>query len=100
MQPQNKGDGKGALKVKKLHFTDPFRHKHPPIQDANKLFDAQLTQGQRAADWLAAMMGSWLFIVTQSIILAAWAVLNVLAWISHWDQPFQGSTTFMLINCN
>jgi uncharacterized membrane protein len=75
--------------MKKLHFTDPFRHKHPPIQDANKLFDAQLTRGQRAADWLAAMMGSWLFIVTQSIILAAWTLLNVVAWISHWDPyPF------------
>jgi uncharacterized membrane protein len=35
------------------------------------------------------MMGSWLFIVIQSIILAAWAVLNVVAWISHWDPyPF------------
>ncbi len=34
-------------------------------------------------------MGSWLFIVTQSIILAAWAILNVVAWISHWDPyPF------------
>jgi uncharacterized membrane protein len=75
--------------VKKLHFTDPFRHKHPSIQDANKLFDAQLTRGQRAADWLASKMGSWLFIVIQSIILAAWAVLNVVAWISHWDPyPF------------
>jgi uncharacterized membrane protein len=75
--------------MKKLHFPDPFRHKHPPIQDANKLFDTQLTRGQRAADWFSAIMGSWPFIVIQSIFLAAWAVLNVVAWITHWDPyPF------------
>lgn len=73
----------------KLHFPDPFRHKHVPIQDTNKLFEAQLTRGQRIADWVATTMGSWSFIITQSSILAAWAALNVVAWISHWDPyPF------------
>ncbi len=59
--------------MKKLHFPDPFRHKHAPIQDTNKLFGAQLTRGQRTADWFATTMGSWSFIITQSIILAVWA---------------------------
>ncbi len=73
----------------KLHFPEPFRHKHPPIQDTNKLFEAQLTRGQRIADWVAKTMGSWSFIITQSIILSAWAALNVTAWIRHWDPyPF------------
>ena len=73
----------------KLHFPDPFRHKHAPIQDTNKLFEAQLTQGQRVADWFATTMGSWSFIIAQSSILSAWAALNVVAWINHWDPyPF------------
>jgi uncharacterized membrane protein len=50
---------------------------------------AQLTVGQRIADGIAATMGSWNFIIAQSVILAVWVVLNVLAWISHWDPyPF------------
>ena len=50
---------------------------------------AQLTFGQRIADTVAAMMGSWSFIIVQSVILAVWIIVNVIAWISHWDPyPF------------
>jgi uncharacterized membrane protein len=34
-------------------------------------------------------MGSWSFIIIQSVILAFWIILNVMAWIGHWDPyPF------------
>ena len=73
----------------KLHFPKPFKHRHPPVESTNELFEAQLTTSQRAADWFAAMMGSWKFLITQSIILVIWAVLNVAAWFHHWDPyPF------------
>jgi uncharacterized membrane protein len=50
---------------------------------------AQLTFGQRIADTVASMMGSWSFIIVQSVILAVWIIVNVIAWISHWDPyPF------------
>jgi uncharacterized membrane protein len=50
---------------------------------------ANLTFGQRVADGVAATMGSWTFIIVQSVILTFWIVLNVIAWISHWDPyPF------------
>jgi uncharacterized membrane protein len=48
-----------------------------------------LTVGQRIADGVAATMGSWRFIIIQSTILFLWIVLNVTAWINHWDPyPF------------
>ena len=50
---------------------------------------AQLTFGQRIADTVAATMGSWSFIIIQSVILTIWIILNVVAWIGHWDPyPF------------
>lgn len=50
---------------------------------------AQLTFGQRVADAVAATMGSWGFIIVQSIILALWIALNVIGWLNHWDPyPF------------
>lgn len=50
---------------------------------------AQRTIGQRIADTVAAAMGSWSFIIVQSVSLAIWIVLNVIAWIEHWDPyPF------------
>ena len=48
-----------------------------------------LTAGQRIADKVAATMGSWTFIIAQSVILAIWVVLNVTAYIRSWDPyPF------------
>ena len=50
---------------------------------------ANLTFGQRVADAVAATMGSWSFIIIQSVLLTMWIVLNVAAWINHWDPyPF------------
>jgi uncharacterized membrane protein len=48
-----------------------------------------LTFGQRVADRVASTMGSWPFIIVQSIILALWIALNVTAFVSKWDPyPF------------
>jgi len=38
---------------------------------------------------VATSMGSWRFIILQSILVALWVVLNFIAWFSHWDPyPF------------
>jgi uncharacterized membrane protein len=51
--------------------------------------DAQLTAGQKIADTVAATMGSWRFIIIQTTILLLWIMLNITAWIEHWDPyPF------------
>jgi uncharacterized membrane protein len=48
-----------------------------------------LTLGQRVADRVATTMGSWTFIMVQSVILLIWIILNVAAYIEHWDPyPF------------
>jgi uncharacterized membrane protein len=48
-----------------------------------------LTAGQKIADAVAATMGSWKFIIIQSIILMFWIILNVTAYIQQWDPyPF------------
>jgi len=75
--------------MKKLRFPEPFLHRHLPIQNVNELVEERLTLGQRTADSVARVMGSWHFIITQSIILIAWTVLNIVAWVRHWDPyPF------------
>ena len=44
-----------------------------------------LAFGQRLADKVANGMGSWTFIIYQTILVALWMGLNVLAIIKHWD---------------
>ena len=46
---------------------------------------ATSTFGQRLADSVANGMGSWRFIIIQTIIVAAWMILNVVAFVHHWD---------------
>ena len=50
---------------------------------------SDLTTGQKIADAVAAGMGSWPFIIIQSVLLAIWIVINVTAYMKHWDPyPF------------
>jgi uncharacterized membrane protein len=64
-------------------------HRHKPVININQIDAEKLTTGQRIADRLATVMGSWPFIILQSIILAIWISLNVIGYINHWDPyPF------------
>ncbi|MBV9988351.1 MAG: DUF1003 domain-containing protein, partial [Chitinophagaceae bacterium] len=48
-----------------------------------------LSFGARIADNVARGMGSWTFIIWQTIIVAIWMVLNVIGFVRHWDAyPF------------
>ncbi|MGZ3753537.1 MAG: DUF1003 domain-containing protein [Mucilaginibacter sp.] len=48
-----------------------------------------MTFGQRLADSVATGMGSWRFIIIQTVIVAIWMILNVVAFVAHWDvYPF------------
>ncbi|TDG37951.1 DUF1003 domain-containing protein [Pedobacter changchengzhani] len=41
--------------------------------------------GQKLADKVATGMGSWRFIIIQTVIVIAWMVMNVVGFIYHWD---------------
>lgn len=45
--------------------------------------------GQKVADRIAAVVGSWRFVIIQSAILVAWIIFNAIAWDRQWDPyPF------------
>jgi uncharacterized membrane protein len=45
--------------------------------------------GERCSDSVAAIVGSWSFIIIQALIFAIWILLNIFAWINAWDPyPF------------
>jgi uncharacterized membrane protein len=50
---------------------------------------APATSGERIADAAARGIGSWRFIIIQTILVAIWVLLNVSAWKFKWDPyPF------------
>jgi uncharacterized membrane protein len=51
--------------------------------------EARRTVGEKVADGFARAIGSWTFIITQSLLLTAWVVANVMHVIKPWDPyPF------------
>ena len=45
--------------------------------------------GQRLADKVANGMGSWTFIIVQTLLVGLWMSLNVVGFVYHWDvYPF------------
>ena len=54
----------------------------------DKHVEAQ-TFGQLLADRVTVAIGSWTFILSQSIVILIWIILNVVGYIYHWDPyPF------------
>lgn len=50
---------------------------------------ASLKTSDRIADAVANGMGSWRFIILQSIFVVIWMTLNIVGIIAHWDAyPF------------
>jgi uncharacterized membrane protein len=63
---------------------NPTRWRHP----ANQRLDRR-RRGERIADQVTAVFGSWRFIVIQTVIVAAWIALNLVAVAHRWDPyPF------------
>jgi uncharacterized membrane protein len=67
-------------------------------RDVNALQEAHTTAGQRAADTLAAMAGSWTFILSFLAVLGIWIAINVVGLIHHWD-PYPFILLNLLLSC-
>jgi len=65
----------------------PFR-RTPRVRDVNEAFDARLTFGEKLADRVAAIGGSWGFIIGFSLFMVVWAILNTVVLARHAFDPF------------
>lgn len=75
--------------MKNIQFPPIFRHEHPELKNVNDILDKRKTEGHKVADLVARVVGSWKFIIIQSVLLLIWVILNISAWIYHWDPyPF------------
>jgi len=61
-------------------------HRHP----VNRAHHDQATLGERLADKIAAGIGSWTFLIVQTVLVLLWVGLNLLGVFAlHWDPyPF------------
>ena len=59
------------------------------IAAIQKSADARRTFGEHVADLFARGIGSWTFIIIQSVLLIAWVIANIIHVVKPWDPyPF------------
>jgi uncharacterized membrane protein len=59
------------------------------IIQLEKSVDAQKTHAERVADQFVRAIGSWNFLIIQSILMIFWVGLNLVGWAESWDPyPF------------
>jgi hypothetical protein len=74
-----------------------FRHEHPPVRNPLDVDQERQTLGQRVADLVATGVGSWPFIIVQSIMLVIWMSSNVYLAL-HWRDRAFDPYPFILLN--
>jgi uncharacterized membrane protein len=68
---------------------DQKNQKDNKIKTWHEKHSAHLSMGQRIADGLAKGMGSWAFIIIQTILVVVWVGINILVYVYRWDPyPF------------
>ncbi len=77
---------KETLQRRKARATD---HSHP----VNVIHHDEATFGERLADAIASGIGSWRFLIIQTVAVLLWVSLNIVGLVNHWD-PFP----FILLN--
>jgi uncharacterized membrane protein len=73
-------------RLRQKHRNPAADHKHP----INKVHYEDASRGARIADQVSAAIGSWPFIITQSVLLLVWAAINFWGlFVKRWDPyPF------------
>lgn len=64
-----------------------YKHDHPPVRSVNREFTERLSFGQKVADLVALVVGSWTFIIIQTFLLVAWMALNVYLAVLEHNHP-------------
>ncbi len=78
---------KHPLRVDEIRLLQGLRERRRQMRGVKA--KAHLPFGARVSDLVATIVGSWSFIIIQSIILVIWMVLNAIGFIEHWDPyPF------------
>ena len=64
-----------------------YKHDHPPVRNVLVEHEEQLALGQRVADRVAQLVGSWPFIIVQSGLFLVWVALNIYLVVNVIKQP-------------
>ncbi|MGH2487051.1 MAG: DUF1003 domain-containing protein [Ktedonobacterales bacterium] len=78
-----------AAKAATAETVSPEVAEKRPVGSSRHYIHVPHSVGERLADTIASTMGSWTFIIWQSVIVGIWIILNLVAISLRWDPyPF------------
>jgi uncharacterized membrane protein len=90
--PATPADSKAHVihRLRTRHRNPLAAHKHP----VNKKHYEKASTSERVADRVSAAIGSWTFIIIQSVVLLLWVFINTVEFFTHKWDPYP----FILLN--
>ncbi len=76
-----------ALEPEERNVLQSFEQRRPISRDAADIEEAEASFGDRLADRVAEIGGSWGFIITFMVVLLGWMLLNT-GVLAHWHLAF------------
>jgi uncharacterized membrane protein len=89
----------GELTKLEQEVIDSLREQETLTENINRAFEKNVTFGQQIADRVATFGGSWIFIGTFFLVLAAWIGINSIATISGPFDPYPYILLNLILSC-
>jgi uncharacterized membrane protein len=80
--------GVGPLDARDRRVIERIAKRIHTARNVNQVFDNRLTMGERLADRVAAIGGSWAFIIGFGLFLTGWAAVNSVVLVRHAFDPY------------
>lgn len=87
------------LPVEERLIVERFISRGRIARNVMREFDAQLTFGERMADRVAAIGGSWRFIGGFAVFLIVWMILNSIVLATRADDPYPFILLNLILSC-
>ncbi|HEX5020881.1 MAG TPA: DUF1003 domain-containing protein [Candidatus Binatia bacterium] len=92
-------DEVGELSKLEQEVIDSLREQETLTENINRAFEKSITFGQRVADRVATFGGSWIFIGTFFLLLAAWIGANSVATLLGPFDPYPYILLNLMLSC-
>ena len=89
----------GELSQLEEEVIQSMKEQETLTENINVAFEKNITFGQRIADHVACFGGSWIFIGTFFLVLAAWIAINSVSALLHPFDPFPFILLNLILSC-
>jgi len=90
---------KGELSVPEKQVVESLEERELLSRNVNTEFDKGLKYGERMADRLSDIAGSWKFIIGFAFVLVIWIILNTVILLSHSFDPYPFILLNLVLSC-